>query len=352
MLYNDYDDIVIYNIYRVKAPEGARVIYRIQLAIYNIEGNKMFTIAFRDGTHSEKECEGVAVFNEEYLRDPYKQIYIRSKIGQTFMDFVSISGAIRNSGHPYLTLDEDTAENVTADSWFLVQLRKFLDLGIENEAFFTVPSLMYFLHITGLQIPAFYHELIYKKGKENTCLEDLVPVTEGMDHFEHSMRAFLASGNKVFQDPLMTYECETIEDACIASLHFLITHKFHIRKCKNCGKYFVAYLRSDREYCDRRSPYNANRSCQEDGPKRTFEAAVDGDVVRKRLKQIETARRMRKSRNKGDWDIEKEFNAWQFAMNHKRKEYESGIISSEQFLTWLEDHKAYDEDWDYEENCI
>ena len=57
----------------------------------------MFTIAFRDGTHSEKECEGVAVFNEEYLRDPYKQIYIRSKIGQTFMDFVSLSGDIRNS---------------------------------------------------------------------------------------------------------------------------------------------------------------------------------------------------------------------------------------------------------------
>ena len=179
-----------------------------------------------------------------------------------------------------------------------------------------------------------------------------MPETEEMDHFEHSMRAFLSAGDKVFQEPLMTYDCETIEDACIASLHFLITHKFHIRKCKNCGKYFVAYLRSDREYCDRRSPYNANRSCQEDGPKRTFEAAVEGDEVRKRLKQIETARRMRKSRNKGDWDIEKEFDAWQFAMNHKRKEYESGIISSEQFLTWLEDHKAYDEDWDYEENCI
>ena len=310
----------------------------------------MFTIAFRDGTHSEKECEGVPVFNEEYLRDSYKQIYIRSKIGQTFMDFVSISGEIRSSGHPYLALDEDTAENITADSWFLVQLRKFLDLGIENEAFFTVPSLMYFLHISGLQIPAFYHELIYKKGKENISLEKLVPAVEGMDHFEHSMRAFLAYGNKVFQDPLMTYDCETIEDACIASLHFLITHKFHIRKCKNCGRYFVAYLRSDTEYCDRQSPYNANKTCKEDGPKRTFEASVDGDVVRKRLKQIETARRMRKSRNKGDRDIEKEFLEWKHAMDWKRKEYESGGISPEQFLTWLEAHKAYTEDWNYAKN--
>ena len=310
----------------------------------------MFTIAFRDGTHSEKECDGVSVFNEEYLRDPYKRIYIRSKIGQTFMDFVSISGSIRNSGHPYLVLDEDSAENITADSWFLVQLRKFLDLGIENEAFFTVSSLMYFLHISGLQIPAFYHELVYRKGKEDISLEDLVPRTEGMDHFEHSMRAFLSAGRNVFQDPLMTYNCETIEDACIASLHFLITHKFHIRKCKNCGRYFVAYLRSDTEYCDRQSPYHANKTCKEDGPKRTFEAAVDADAIRKRLKQIETARRMKKSRNKGDWDIQKEFDGWQNAMNRRRRAYESGSISAQQFLTWLEDHRAYTEDWDYDEN--
>ena len=345
MLYNDYDDIVIYNMYRVKAPEGARVIDRIQLAIYNIEGNKMFTIAFRDGTHSEKECEGVAVFNEEYLRDSYKQIYIRSNIGQTFMDFVSLSGDIRNSGHPYLALDEDTAENVTADSWFLVQLRKFLDLGIENEAFFTVPSLMYFLHITGLQIPAFYHELIYKRGKENTCLEDLVPVTEGMDHFEHSMRAFLASGNKVFQDPLMTYECESIEDACIASLHFLITHKFHIRKCKNCGRYFVAYLRSDTEYCDRRSPYNANKTCKEDGPKRTFDASVNADTVKKTLQKIDIARRMRVSRNPDNADIKQEYEVWKKSMRKMRDQYYSGGITAEYFLDWLEAHKRYNQKW-------
>ena len=62
----------------------------------------MFTIAFRDGTHNEKECGGTPILNEEYLRDPYKRIHIRSKIGQTFMDFVSMSGDIHNSGHPYL----------------------------------------------------------------------------------------------------------------------------------------------------------------------------------------------------------------------------------------------------------
>jgi hypothetical protein len=114
----------------------------------------MFTIAFRDGTRSEKDCVGTALYNEEYLRDPYQQIHIQAQIGETFLDFVSLSGDISNSGHPYLAIAGDMAEGINADSWFLIQLRKFLDLGIENEAFFTVPSLMYFLHITGLQVPA------------------------------------------------------------------------------------------------------------------------------------------------------------------------------------------------------
>ena len=146
------------------------------------------------------------------------------------------------------------------------------------------------------------------------------------------------------------YQCQTIEDACIASLHFLITNNYNIRKCKNCGKYFVAYLRSDAEYCTRMSPYNQKKTCREDGPKRTFEANVSADAVKKRLQQIESARRMRIHRNRGNWDIEHEFKEWQTAMNRWRNKYQSGSISSEQFLAWLEEHKAYTEDWDYEEN--
>lgn len=309
----------------------------------------MFTIAFRDGTRNEREAGGTPVYNEEYLRDPYQQIHIQAKIGETFMDFVSLSGDVLKSGHPYLKLAGDLAEGISADSWFIVQLRKFLDLGIENEAFFTLPSLMYFLHISGLQIPAFYHELSFKRGKENTAVEDLVPIEQGMDHFEHSMRAYLSAGEKVFQYPLMTYQCETIEDVCIASLHFLITHKFHIRKCKNCSRYFVAYNRSDTEYCDRQSPYGADKTCKEDGPGRTYRDAMNVDQVKKIFHQIDSARRMRVSRHPDDEDVRKEYAAWQKAMRHMRNQYKNCAISADRYVAWLEKHKVYTEDWDYEE---
>lgn len=305
----------------------------------------MFTIAFRNG----QAPESVTAYNEEYLQDSYKNMNLKAQIGQTFMDFISITGDLANSGHPYIALVDDV-DSISDNPWFFRQLRRFLDLGLDNEAFASTPCLMYFLELTGLQIPPIRHELVRKQGHEDDCLEDYIEEQEGMDHFEHSMRAYLAAGTEVYDSPLTVYQCQTIEDACIASLHFLITNNYNIRKCKNCGKYFVAYLRSDAEYCTRMSPYNQKKTCREDGPKRTFEANVSADAVKKRLQQIESARRMRIHRNRGNWDIEHEFKEWQTAMNRWRNKYQSGSISSEQFLAWLEEHKAYTEDWDYEEN--
>ena len=307
----------------------------------------MFTIAFRNG----QVPEAGTVYNEEYLQDSYKNMNLKAQVGQTLMDFISITENIAGSGHPYMALADDV-DSISENPWFFRQLRQFLDLGIDNEAFFSLPCLMYFLELTGLQIPPIRHELVRKQGHEDDCLEDLIEAEEDMDHFEHSMRAYLAAGTEIYDTPLTVYQCESIEDVCIASLHFLITNNYNIRKCKNCGRYFVAYLRSDAEYCTRVSPYNKKKTCREDGPKRTYGASVNGDIVKKRLQQIESARRMRKHRNPDNWDIQTEFDEWQLAMNRWRKKYQSGSISAEQFLSWLEEHRAYTEDWDYEENYV
>ena len=311
----------------------------------------MFTIAFRNGISNGQAPEGAIVYNEEYLQDSYKNMNLKAQVGETFMDFISLSGNIADSRHPYVSLIDDM-DSISGNPWFFRQLRQFLDLGIDNEAFFSMHCLMYFLELTGLQIPPIRHELVRKHGHEDDCLEDLIETQEDIDHFEHSMRAYLAAGTEIYDTPLTVYQCNSIEDVCIASLHFLIINQYNIRKCKNCGRYFVAYLRSDAEYCTRVSPYNKKKTCREDGPKRTFEASINADVVKKTLKQIESARRMRKHRNPDNWDIQTEFDEWHTAMVRWRKNYQSGGISAEQFLAWLEEHRSYTEDWDYEENYI
>ena len=95
--------------------------------------------------------------------------------------------------------------------------------------------------------------------------------------------------------------------------------------------------------------YNKKKTCKEDGPKRSYEASINADEVKKTLKKIEIARRMRKHRNQDNWDLEQEFYAWQEAMNQKRDAYKLGTLSAERFLAWLKEHKSYIEDWDYDE---
>jgi hypothetical protein len=72
------------------------------------------------------------------------------------------------------------------------------------------------------------------------------------------------------------------------------------------------------------------------------------DEVKKVFHKIDSARRMRVSRNPDDEDILDEYEAWRDAMKKMRKKYKSGAITAVQFIEWLEENKSYDEDWYYE----
>lgn len=98
----------------------------------------MFTIAFRNGISNGQAPEGATVYNEEYLQDSYKNMNLKAQVGETFMDFISLSGNITDSRHPYVSLIDDT-DSISGNPWFFRQLRQFLDLGIDNEAFFPYP---------------------------------------------------------------------------------------------------------------------------------------------------------------------------------------------------------------------
>ena len=164
-------------------------------------------------------------YREEFLKKIYDgRLNIETNLGEMFTDFISMKGNIANSNHPFIQAAGDTCEGITSDSCFLVQLREYIDLGIENKNFFEESCFMFFLETQGLQLPATHYTLITKEGQEDKCVEDFVEDNGKMSPLEKMMRGYVAAKNEIYDVPLTTYECETIEDACIASLHFLITH--------------------------------------------------------------------------------------------------------------------------------
>lgn len=295
----------------------------------------MFEMSFRSGKNGAR-----STFKEEYIRDDYKKINIKAEIGSMFMEFLSLTGDIENSNHPFIQVAGDTCEGITENSAFLVELREYIDLGISTPAFFEESCFMFFLNIRGLRIPAIHQQLIPLKGHENDAVENYIEYNKNMSPLERAMRGYVAAGNEIYDLPLTTYECETVEDACIASLHFLITRSYNIRKCENCGKYFIP-LRSDAIYCDRISPFDKRRTCKTDGALRKHYQTSEEDIVIVEAKRIKRNRSQQSRRNPSNQALQIEFAEWDTTFRKMQKDYKKGAITADQFLKWLSEHEKF-----------
>lgn len=78
----------------------------------------MFTIAFRSGTSNGQAPGGAIVYNEEYLQNSYKNMNLKAQVGETFMDFISLSENIADSRHPYIAFADDT-DSISENPCFL-----------------------------------------------------------------------------------------------------------------------------------------------------------------------------------------------------------------------------------------
>ena len=293
-------------------------------------------MSFRTGKDGKPVFGERPLFREEFLKKIYDgRLNISAQLGEMFTDFISMEGNIANSNHPFIQAAGDTCEGITSDSYFLVQLKEYVDLGIDNKSFFEESCFMFFLESQGLSLPAMHYTLVMKEGQEDKCVEDFIEENKDMSPLERMMRGYMAAKNEIYDVPLTTYECETVEDACIASLHFLITHECNILKCQNCGKYFIAE-RSDTKYCDRMSPFNTNATCKIDGAQRTHRKHSDENDLDKKIRLKKNARYQDYYRHRNSEKVCKEYNIFQDTIKRMEKEIKSGVITEEQFITWLE----------------
>lgn len=294
-------------------------------------------MSFRTGRDGELVYGERPQFREEFLKKNYDgSLNIKASLGEMFADFISMEGNIANSNHPFIQAAGDTCEGLTSDSYFLLQLKEYIDLGIENRNFFEESCFMFFLETQGLQLPAMHYTLVLKEGQEDKCVEDFIEENEDMSPLEQMMRGYVAAKNEIYDVPLTTYECETVEDACIASLHFLITHECNILKCQNCEKYFIS-ARSDTKYCDRISPFNKRTTCKKDGSQRAHKDNMKSDNLEQAVKLKKNALYMRTFRNPDDLELDRYYKDFLTNVKEKRNLLSSGAITTDQFISWLDE---------------
>ena len=150
----------------------------------------MFEMSFRTGKDGALVYGGRPLYKEEYIRDDYKKINIKTELGSMFMDFISLTGDIENSNHPFIQVAGDTCEGITENSAFLVELREYIDLGISTPAFFEESCFMFFLNIRGLRIPAIHQKLMPLDGHKDDAVENYIE-SEKMFQIVYTMEVVL-----------------------------------------------------------------------------------------------------------------------------------------------------------------
>ena len=60
-----------------------------------------------------------------------------------------------------------------------------------------------------------------------------------------------------------SYCCHSLSELLTASMINIIEDRLSIKKCQHCGKYFIAFNRSDTKYCERPSKENNAKTCRE-----------------------------------------------------------------------------------------
>ena len=123
--------------------------------------------------------------------------------------------------------------------------------------------------------------------------------------------------------------------ALVASLLELSRNGKTVRKCKNCGRYFIPENRSDTMYCDNPSPADPGRTCKEYGSQRLWYERQKDDELATLSRNILSAKHMLAKRNPDIEDYKMSYDYFRNERKRWKDAVEAGKKSRSEYREWL-----------------
>ena len=137
---------------------------------------------------------------------------------------------------------------------------------------------------------------------------------------------------KETSEPLFkAYEISSFTDYILLQLRYLTEQSAIIKRCKNCGQYFITE-RSNIDYCQRILP-GETQSCFIIGPRRVYNRTLSDDLPRSLYAKAYKKYQARLRRKVITPD---EFNAWKVNAKRYLDDIQNGKISTEEYRAWME----------------
>ena len=149
-------------------------------------------------------------------------------------------------------------------------------------------------------------------------------------YLERPFRTFY--GRTATKEVEQLYGINDIEDLFRFEFIKMCEYDVFIKKCLNCGRYFIPRRRADTEYCDRLFG-ETGRKCSEVGATLRYEKKVADNPI---LEAHKKAYRRFNSRTRVKKMTQSEFMAWADEAAQKRDECLAGELPFDEFVAWLE----------------
>lgn len=125
------------------------------------------------------------------------------------------------------------------------------------------------------------------------------------------------------------YEVDNLKQLLHLEVLFMINANIMIKKCKNCGKYFIVNDRK-KSYCDR--VYKSGKSCSSIGPRRSFQKKMEDDPA---LTLYNRAYKTHHARVRNKKMSMENFSSWSKEAKERLEKVRNGELDIDIFQKWL-----------------
>lgn len=126
------------------------------------------------------------------------------------------------------------------------------------------------------------------------------------------------------------YNIDNFYNLLFLELYFILQGKTYLKKCKNCGKYFLT-TNSAVIYCD--NVFEDNKTCREIGASKVFTKNLEKDEAYNLYRKVYKKKQALSKAKGGSFEIE--YNKFKHQGKDKKNAYKLKEITKEEFIKWL-----------------
>ncbi len=144
--------------------------------------------------------------------------------------------------------------------------------------------------------------------------------------------------NSMVVSMIDTHQSNDLSAICYAVLEELVkTPNNPIKKCQNCGMYFIPSSRLDEIYCD--YPKEKGKTCREQGAIQAYNERLKQNKALAEYRRLYQLKSMAVGRNKDNKQMKKDFDKWKKEAKDKVNKLKHSLLTEDEVYEWLVNKK-------------